>query len=328
MQHEPIQPKPLGPGSHIRVVAPSRSLAVISTEARSIADRRFAEMGLTLSFGEHVEASDQFDSTTIENRVDDLHAAFADSTVDGILTVIGGHNSNQMLPYLDWELIGSNPKAFCGYSDITALSCAIHAHTGLVTYSGPDYSTFGVQRHFERTRRWFVDALFHPARREVEHSDTWSDDPWFLDQDDRTVRSTDGPWVLSPGNASGRLIGGNLCTLSLLQGTEHMPGLDSSVLFLEDDHLSFPANFDRQLTSLSQQPGFAGVRAVLIGRFQVEAGMTRAMLQQIVGSNRALADVPVVANLDFGHTDPLLTIPVGGQARVVATADGCTLDIE
>lgn len=328
MQHEPIKPKPLGLGSHIRIVAPSRSLAVISPETRAIANQRFADMELTLSFGEHVEASDQFDSTTIENRVDDLHAAFADPTVDGILTVVGGLNSNQLLPYLDWRLIASNPKVFCGYSDITALSCAIHAHTGLVTYSGPHYSTFGMQRHFERTQAWFVDSLFHPSRREVAHSKTWTDDAWFLDQDDRKVRPTGGPWMLSPGNASGRLIGGTLSTFSILQGTQHMPSLEGSVLFVEVSSPSFPQHFDRLLTSLSQQPGFDGVSAVLIGRFQADAGMTRSKLQHIVDSNRALAGLPVIANLDFGHTDPLLTIPVGGHARVAATADGCVLEIE
>lgn len=111
--------------------------------------------------------------------------------------------------------------------------------------------------------------------------------------------------------ASGQLIGGNLSTLSLLQGTEHMPGLDGSVLFLEDDYLSFPENFDRQLTSLSHQPGFEGVRGVLIGRFQAEVGMTRSKLQHIIDSNRRLAELPIIANLDFGHSDPILTIPLG-----------------
>jgi muramoyltetrapeptide carboxypeptidase len=323
-----VKPKPLAHGSHVRVIAPSRSLAIISEGTRTIANRRFAEMGLTLSFGAHVEESDEFGSTTIDHRVSDLHAAFADPTVDGILTAIGGYNCNQMLPFIDWDLIAANPKVFCGYSDITALSCAMYAHTGLVTYSGPHYSTFGMERHFEGTQQRFVDALFNPARRQVDHSARWTDDAWYLDQDDRTERSTDGPWVLTSGEASGQLIGGNLSTLSLLQGTEHMPGLDGSVLFLEDDYLSFPENFDRQLTSLSHQPGFEGVRGVLIGRFQAEVGMTRSKLQHIIDSNRRLAELPIIANLDFGHSDPILTIPLGGQAWLAASPEFCMLEIE
>lgn len=328
MQRAILKPKPLAPGSHVRVIAPSGSLALISAETRVVANRRFAEMGLTLSFGAHVEEIDEFNSTTVEHRISDLHAAFADPTVDGILTVIGGHNSNQLLPHIDWDLIAANPRVFCGYSDITALSCAIHAHTGLVTYSGPYYSTFGMELHFEATQTRFVEALFNPARREVEHSATWTDDPWFLDQDDRTERPTDGPWILKPGTAAGRLVGGNLCTLSLLQGTEHMPSLESSVLFIEDDYLSFPENFDRQLTSLSQQPGFEGVGAVLIGRFQAAVDMTRSKLHHIVDSNRCLDELPIVANLDFGHTDPLLTIPVGGHAWLAASPENCSFEIE
>ena len=197
-----VKPKPLAPGSHLRVIAPSRSLALITPETRAVANRRFAEMGLSLSFGAHVEEIDEFDSATIEHRVSDLHTAFADPTVDGILTVIGGHNSNQLLPHIDWDLIAANPKVFCGYSDITVLSCAIHAHTGLITYSGPHYSTFGMKRHFEATQTRLVETLFNPGRRAVRHSATWTDDAWHLDQDDRTVRPTDGPWILKPGTAA------------------------------------------------------------------------------------------------------------------------------
>ena len=97
---------------------------------------------------------------------------------------------------------------------------------------------------------------------------------------------------------------------------------------IRDSYLSFPENFDRQLTSLSQQPGFEGVRAVLIGRFQASVDMTRSKLQHIVESNRRLDGLPIVANLDFGHSDPILTIPVGGQAWLDASPELCMLEIE
>jgi muramoyltetrapeptide carboxypeptidase len=326
-RHVTKRPAPLQRGSHVRVIAPSRSLAMISAETRAIADRRLVELGLRVSFGSHVEEVDEFVSTSVNHRVRDLHEAFADPSVDGILTVIGGYNSNQLLEALDWDLIAAHPKTLCGYSDITALTCAIHAHTGLITYSGPHYSTFGMEQHFETTRGHFVEALFHPQRRIVEHATSWTDDAWFIDQANRTIRPTDGPWVLSEGTATGKLIGGNLCTLNLLQGTSHMPSLESSVLFIEDDSLSFPENFDRDLTSLSQQPDFDGVQAILIGRFQAAVEMTRAKLQTIIDTNERLAGVPVVANLDFGHTDPILTVPIGGQAWLDATDGRCRLEI-
>lgn len=300
---------------------------MISADTRAVADHRLAQLGLRISFGSHVEEVDEFVSTSVDHRVRDLHEAFADPTVDGILTVIGGYNSNQLLDEIDWDLIAANPKILCGYSDITALTCAIHAHTGLVTYSGPHYSTFGMVQHFETTQAHFVETLFHHQRRAVDHATEWTDDAWFVDQENRTVRPTDGPWVLREGTVTGKLIGGNLCTLNLLQGTTHMPSLESSVLFIEDDQLSFPENFDRDLTSLTQQSDFGGVQAVLIGRFQSSVEMTRSKLEKIVAANKRLDGVPVVANLDFGHTDPILTIPVGGQAWLDATDGRCQLEI-
>jgi muramoyltetrapeptide carboxypeptidase len=84
---------------------------------------------------------------------------------------------------------------FCGESDITTRSCALHAHTGLITYTGPHYSTFGMERHFECTKTGFVEALFDPSRREVDPAASWTDDAWFLDQDNRVEVPTDGSWV-------------------------------------------------------------------------------------------------------------------------------------
>ena len=322
-----MRPARLQPGDMIRVVAPARSLSIIGSDVRSVADERFAALGVRVSFGKNVERIDEFDSSPIASRVADLHDAFADPDVKAIMTVIGGHNSNQLLPYLDWDLIASNPKIMCGYSDITALTCAIQAHTGLVTYSGPHYSTFGMRDHFEQTLRWFSAVMFSDTELDVVPARTWSDDAWHANQDLRTLRPADGPWILNPGTATGDLIGGNLCTLNLLQGTPHMPRLTGKILFIEDDYLTFPENFDRQLESLLQQPDLADIAALLIGRFQDRSGMTRDRLALIIATKPALQNVLVVANLDFGHTDPMLTLPVGGHATVTATGQAFSLSI-
>jgi len=314
-----IKPQRMQAGDHVRVIAPSTTIAIIGDEGRAIANRRFAEMGLTLSFGEHVEECDEFWSTSIEHRVADLHAAFADPDVDAIMTVIGGYNSNQLLPYLDWDLIAANPKILCGYSDITALSGAIYAKTGLVTFSGPHWSTFGMEQHLEQTLAWFRATLFDGGVKHLEPAATWSDDAWYQDQVNRTIEDNSGRWILQPGSGTGRLIGGNLCTLNLLQGTEYMPELAGAVVFVEDDFESDVYAFNRDLTSLTQQPGFDQVNGLLIGRFQRSNEMTQETLGAIVGSKQELAGMPVVANMDFGHTNPLMTLPVGGQAVIDAS---------
>src|SRR3989338_9794002 len=178
-------PQKLRRGDAIRVLAPSRSLAIISSENRHIANKRFEDLGLKLSFGRHVEEMDQFSSSTIKSRVEDLHEAFKDSKVKAILTVIGGFNCNQLLRYIDWLLIEKNPKIFCGYSDITALNNSIFAKTGMVTYSGPHYSTFGQKLHFDYSLEYFKKCLMAESSFTVESSKKWSDDEWYINQNDR-----------------------------------------------------------------------------------------------------------------------------------------------
>jgi muramoyltetrapeptide carboxypeptidase len=312
-----IVPPRLQPGDTVRVVAPARSRSFVAEHDHSaVIERRFEDMGLRLTYGDHVDERDEFDSSPISSRVEDLHAAFADPSVAGIITVIGGFNSNELLPYIDWDLIAAHPKVFCGYSDISALQNAMLAKTGLVTYSGPHWSSFGMRDHFEPTGEWFRKAVFDDRPIALEPAEAWTDDLWFADQDARTVRPNDGWWQMNPGRATGRVVGGNLCTLNLLPGTGYMPSLDGAVLFVEDDAASDVPAFARELTSLLQLPDAAGVQGLVIGRFQVASGMTRDLLTQIVERQPVLASVPVVANVDFGHTSPLATIPLGGTASV------------
>ena len=313
-----IYPRKLRPDSQVRVIAPSRSLGIIGADVRTEADRRLRDVGLRVSFGDHVEDCDDFLSSSVEDRLADLHQAFADPDVDGILTVIGGFNSNQLLTGIDYALIEQNPKPLCGFSDITALGNALYARCGLVTYSGPHYSTFGMKRHFEYTEGSFLACLFDEEPVAVVPSAQWSDDQWFLDQDDRDLVPNPGWWVLNGGEASGTIIGGNLCTLNLLQGTRFMPSLDGSVVFVEDDAQVRPWDFDRDLVSLLQQPGFSEVRGIVIGRFQKASAMTRQLLEQIVATKPELSHLPVLANVDFGHTSPMITFPIGGLAELDA----------
>src|SRR3989338_11347756 len=218
-------PQKLNRGDIVRVIAPSRSLAIISSENRQIANKRFEDLRLKLSFGRHVEEIDQFSSSTIRSRVEDLHEAFQDSKVKAILTVIGGFNCNQLLRYIDWSLIEKNPKIFCGYSDITALNNSIFAKTGLVTYSGPHYSTFGQKLHFEYTLEYFKKCFFSDAAFDVFPSKQWSDDEWFKNQNNRELIQNKGFYVINEGQAEGIILRANLCTFNLLQGTEYFPNL-------------------------------------------------------------------------------------------------------
>jgi muramoyltetrapeptide carboxypeptidase LdcA involved in peptidoglycan recycling len=324
--HSIIPPK-LRSGDHVRVIAPSRSLAIIGQETRVIAQKRFDALGLTISFGSHAHEIDSFDSSSIESRIFDLHEAFVDSSVQAILTVIGGFNSNLLLSYIDWDLIKSHPKILCGFSDITALSNAIFAKTGLVTYSGPHYSSFGQQEYFDYTLQYFRKCLFENESIPLAASNHWSDDLWWQNQHDRVQLDNSGFVAISDGVAQGTIIGGNLGTLNLLQGTPYMPSFENVILFLEDDEESQPHHFDRDLQSLMHLPQFSGVRGLVIGRFQHASNMTLELLSKIINSKKELASMPVIANVDFGHTDPKITFPIGGQAKLVAGPNNCTIII-
>lgn len=106
-----------------------------------------------------------------------------------------------------------------------------------------------------------------------------------------------------------------------------MPSLKGSILFLEEDYEISPVNFDRLLQSLIHQSDFSEVQGIVIGRFQKGSNMTREILTRIIETKRELANLPIIANVDFGHTNPLITFPIGGSARVEANENGVNITI-
>jgi muramoyltetrapeptide carboxypeptidase LdcA involved in peptidoglycan recycling len=323
-------PDKLKPGDEIRVVAPSRSMGIISETTRAIAIKRFEEMGLKVTYAKNVDEKDEFASSSIGSRVEDLHEAFADVNVKGILTAIGGFNVNQILKYLDYDLIKNNPKVLCGFSDITALSNAIYAKTGLVTYSGPHFSSFGMLKGLEYTVEYFKKCLMEEESFIVKHSKEWSNDPWFLDQEKREFITNEGYISINDGEAEGTIIGGNLCTFNLLQGTEYMPSLQDSILFIEDDDGfgdNFDVEFDRNLQSLIHLPDFSGVKGITVGRSEKRVAIPIDRLRKIIKTKKELDHLPVAYGFDFGHTTPIFTFPIGGKARLLIHGDDISLEI-
>lgn len=315
-------------GDELRVVSPAVSLGFIAEEQKQTARERLESLGLRLSYSTNAEVIDRFDSSPVEARVSDLHEAFADPGVKAILTTLGGYNSNGLLAYLDYDLIRANPKILCGFSDITALATAIYARTGLVTYSGPHFTTFGMKLGIDYTREYFERCLMREEPFEVQPADHWSDDPWYEDQENRDFVPNSGYEVIHEGEAEGRLLGGNLGTLCLLFGTPYMPELEGSILLLEDDEEENPVDFDRHLQSLIHQPGFEGVRAVVIGKFQRVSNMEPDTLKAIIESKRELAGIPIVAGASFGHTTPQFTFPIGGYGSLRAENGTVRFSIE
>lgn len=314
-----ILPKKLKKGSHIRIIAPSRSFGIISQSVRDIAQDRFAQMGLEISYSEHADEINDFASSSVDSRLADLHAAFADPSVDGILTAIGGFNSNQLLEYIDYDLIRDNPKVLCGFSDITALLNAITTKTDMLTYYGPHFSTFGMLHGIDYTIEYFKKCLFEQSEFDIAPSPQWRDDPWFAHQEPANLMDNDGYWIINEGQTRlnrGTIIGGHLTTLQLLHGTPYMPSLRDKILFIEVDGTVPVHMFYRDLNALIMQKDFDTVKALVIGRFQKASEIDRITLTKVIKSFTQLDHLPILANADFGHSTPNLTIPLGGTAEV------------
>ena len=313
------KPEKLKKGDEIRVIAPSRSLKIIGKELRDIAEKRFAELGLKLTFGRYTkeENSDLSFSDSIEHRVADVMEAFTDKNVKAIFTVIGGFNSNQLLDYLDYDIIAKNPKIFCGFSDITAIGNAIREKGNMMIYYGPHYSSFGMLKGFEYTMENFVKMLMGDGVVDVEPSKEWSDDAWYCDQQNRTMIENEGYWLIHDGKAEGVIEGGNLGTYILLNGTKYRHKFtEDTILFLEDCKPVGSFDFDRMLQAFIHQDDFHHVKGLVIGRFQKDSKVTREQIEHAVNTKKELKNMPILANVDFGHTTPLLTIPFGGKAVI------------
>jgi len=306
-----IPPK-LKKGDEIRIIAPSGSLTRVRTDVLERSLAYLDENGFRVTYSTNCREMDSFSSSSVESRAADLHEAFADPDVKAVMACIGGFNVNQILPYIDYDLIRANPKILCGYSDITALLNAVYARTGLVTYHAPHLAALGFLREREYTHKYLTACLMN-------------EDPISV-----TPSETAGSYtVLQEGTCEGEIVGGNLCTLNLLQGTLYMPDLRDKILFIEDDNIMgdyFPYEFDRNLQSLLQVSGAESVRGIVFGRFDESCRLTEDTIRAIV-KGKVSAGIPVVFGTDFGHVFPMISFPVGGRVKLSANGEGIDLRI-
>lgn len=305
-------PNKLKYGDEIRVVAPSSSLERVWNDIYNKALSYLTAQGFKVTFSKNSREKDEFYSSQIQSRVDDIHEAFSDKNVKMIISCIGGFNVNQILPHLNYELIKANPKILCGYSDITALLHAIYAKTGLVTYHGPHFSTFGFDIEPEYTKACFYNCLMENNEIIIKPSKT-----------------SEEYYIVQEGFCEGNIIGGNLCTLNLLQGTPYMPDLSEKILFIEDDNITgdyFIYEFDRNLQSLLQVSGADSIRGIIFGRFDESCKLDKNLIKKII-TDKVSTDIPVIFGVDFGHVFPMITFPIGGKARISANENNLNVTL-
>jgi muramoyltetrapeptide carboxypeptidase len=215
-------------------VAPDARVAVISPASSSKPERlargieALRARGYDAEFGKYAQGRQApYFSGTAEQRLADLHAAFADSEVRAIFCTRGGYGSNYLLEDIDLDLIRDNPKPLFGYSDMTAVQTWLLDEVGLVSFHGPMVAA-----------DFAVDDGVHDASLDAA-----------LDGDVVTASVAEGLRILRPGRAQGVIYGGCLSILTASLGTRFAPQTEGKLLFLEDVGAK-PYQVDRMLRQL------------------------------------------------------------------------------
>lgn len=308
--------KKLKEGDHIRVIAPAESFSSKMTdELKQQGINRLKQLGLEVSFGKYVHKQGTFKSASVKERLEDLHEAFEDDTVDAVLSANGGSSANQLLKHMDYDLIKRKKKIFCGLSDITEMTSAIHAQTGLVTYYGPHFTMLSASSEIEPVLDNMKATFFSEEPVNLEPPQFYSNGEW----DDEKILNP-GFWTINEGEIEAECIGGNMLTFNFLLGYQFASSMKNRVLFLEENHLIDYRGIQKELQQILNHPEGKYIKGIIIGRFQRESGMSRELLTEMVKTKKELENLPVVGNVDCSHTTPMYTFPYGGTVRISAGA--------
>lgn len=300
--------KILEKGDEIRVIAPSQSWGKRKYQrGYERAKERLESIGYKVTYGKSVKNVLHFGTATREDRANDFNEAYMDKNVKLVMALSGGWSANEVLPLIDWQVVITNPKPLIGFSDITILLNAIYAKTGVSGFLGPNFSTFGRMPEWQYTFNNFSMVMQGSASQFVK-SRSWG-------ESGRKRHKTKGWQALETGEANATLLGGNLGTFYLLQGTEYQPKFNEPFIFLledDDEASSYTAvEVSRRFESLLQLPNFRdNLQGLMVGRFQKGSNVSEKDIASIIASKN-LGSIPIAYNVDFGHTLPMLTLPIG-----------------
>ncbi len=307
-----LKPKRLQAGDTIGIVAPASPL--FPEDKLEKAKAYLQSLGYTVKMGQHIKKMRGYLAGSDDERADDINRMFADKSVKAIFCLRGGYGSPRLLRRLDYNLIRRNPKIFVGFSDITALCCAIFAKTGLITFSGPmlvsdmvspdEYSQYHLWRMLTNARRYgrFIN---HETHRLVG---------------------------LRSGEAKGRLIGGNLSLLTALIGTPYLPNMRKALLYFEDIGEE-PYRIDRMLSQFENAGILEKLSGLIIGQmtdcFEDDDEKPSLTLEEVMDDYLAWWSngVPVCTNLSYGHTKHKLTLPIGARAKLTVRGRQAKLEL-
>ena len=330
-----IKPRKLQPGDTVAAISLSWGGPGTFPHRYEAGKRQLQdEFGLKVVETAHVLRAAEWLYKNPKARAEDLMNAFADPSIKGIISTIGGNDSIRILPYLDLGVLRSNPKIFLGYSDTTITHLACYK-ADLVSFFGP-----AIMAGFAENSGLFpymVDSvrrsLFSstPIGEIKPNTDGWTVEmlDWGNPENQSHKRSLNPSagwkYLQGKGVRQGHLIGGCLEVLEFLRGTDFWPELSAwqgAILFLEtSEDAPSPSVLKYALRSYAAIGILNKLSGILFARPGGDIPLDRfkeydEVLYQVVTEEEGLSTLPIITHMDFGHTDPMFVLPYGVQAEI------------
>ena len=285
-----IKPEKINKGDIIAIIAPAGN---VEKEKIYNSAKYFENLGYKTKFAKNIFKQDRYMAGSDNERLEDLHDAFADKEVKAILCARGGYGSLRLINKIDYELIKNNPKIFCGYSDITALSIMFLKKSGLITYSAPmakgDFQPDDIDK--------FTEANFWNA----------------LTNDTLTITAPNLKTYKS-GEAQGILWGGNLATVCSLCGLDFIP--DEKFIFFTEDLNEPVYKIDKYFRQLLNIDKFKqNIFGVILGDF-LGIDEHKDQLDTLFDEIAEELNVPVYGGYQITHGKTKITLPLGGCCKL------------
>ena len=227
----------------IGIFSSSYPLTAIDPLAAQNAIDYLEQNGCRVKKGKLFGKADFYRSGTIQERAQEFNELLYDSEVDCLMASVGGMVSNALLPYIDFEYLRQHPKKIIGHSDITAILLAVYEKTGITTFYGPNLvTTFGQPVAFiEYSLHALMQILSEKFPLTYEKSNFYSDELTVWGTGGSPKTQLPNQWTtVQPGSATGRVIGGNLNTISAIMASPYMPKVQKGdILFLSGCQLFF-----------------------------------------------------------------------------------------
>ena len=316
-----ILPPRLERGDTIGIFNSSFPITSKAPDAANRAAEFLKTKGYIIKPGKLWGCIDSYRSAPAKERADEFNELLYDSSVKCIMASIGGFVTNSMLPYIDYGHFMKNPKIVVGMSDITSLLMALYAKTGVTVYYGPNMVSYArLEPYSDIALSTFENVVNQRFEYTYKMPDNYSDEVIDWNKDLNEEISIENKMVtLSGGKAVGRLIGGNLNTLTSVWGSEYMPTInEGDVLFLENTE-EWIGYVERYVSWLKLCGVFDRIGGLIIGKHRAfdEQGTGKKpydILLEIIGK----PSFPILADFDCGHTTPMLTMPIGIRAEIDA----------